>query len=93
MIPTNEEFNEKQAEAFYGGAPREAVQEFPKPGELSEEELMGVMAGPNREAIVEKQFQNEENFRKTAVEREKAAMFAELEKSQAKSSNSSSHTM
>lgn len=71
---------EKEFEQFLGGAPKEAVQEFAKPGELSEDELMNVLAGgPNREVVVASQMQNEALFRQSAVEGEKAAMFQELD--------------
>ena len=80
---------EQEFEQYLGGAPREAVEEFKKPGELSEDELMNVLAGnPNREVVVEAQMQNEDLFRKSSVESEKAAMFQELgEQAQAESSN------
>lgn len=71
---------EKEFEQFLGGAPREAVQEFKKPGELSEDDLMDVLAGvSNRSVAVDMQMQNEDLFRRSAVDNEKAAMFQELE--------------
>ena len=80
---------EKEFEQYLGGAPREVVQEFKKPGELSEDDLMNVLAGnPNREVVVEAQMQNEDLFRQSSVESEKAAMFQELgEQAQTESSN------
>lgn len=84
---------EKEFEQFLGGAPKEVVQEFKKPGELSEEELMGVLAGnPNREVAVDTQLQNEGLFRTSAVESEKAAMFRELEVHE-QSEQTNKHTM
>ena len=71
---------EKEFEQFLGGAPREAVQEFKKQGELSEDDLMDVLAGvSNRSVAVDVQMQNEDLFRRSAVDNEKAAMFQELE--------------
>ena len=71
---------EKEFEQFLVGAPREAVQEFKKPGELSEDDLMDVLAGvSNRSVAVDMQMQNEDLFRRSAVDNEKAAMFQELE--------------
>lgn len=79
---------EKEFEQYLGGAPKEAVEEFAKPGELSEEDLMGVLAGgANRSVMVEAQLQNESVFRQSAVEKEKAAMFQELEQSQQETTN------
>lgn len=70
---------EKEFEQFLGGAPKEVVQEFKKPGELSEEELMGVLGGNiNREVAVEAQMQNADLFRPSSVEMEKEAMLQEL---------------
>lgn len=70
---------EKEFEQFLGGAPKEVVQEFKKPGELSEEELMGVLGGNiNREVAVESQMQNADLFRPSSVEMEKEAMLQEL---------------
>jgi hypothetical protein len=50
---------------------------------------MNVLAGnPNREVVVEAQMQNEDLFRQSSVESEKAAMFQELgDQSQTESSN------
>ena len=71
---------EREFDQYLGGAPREAVQEFKKPGELSEDDLMDVLAGvSNRSVAVDMQLQNEDLFRRTAVDNEKAAMFQELD--------------
>ena len=70
---------ERELDQILGGAPREVVEEFPKPGELSEDDLMNVLAGgPNREVMVNAQLQHEELFRPTAVENEMNAMLQEL---------------
>lgn len=84
--------NQEELESILGGAPRAAVQEFQKPGELSEEELIGVLAGGERQVMVEKQLENEGLFRPAAVEAEKDAMFQELEQQRTETS-SNTHSM
>lgn len=85
---------EREFDQYLGGAPREAVQEFKKPGELSEEELMNVLAGvSNRSVAVDMQMQSEDIFRRTAVENEKAAMFQELEQQSQQQETSNQHKM
>ena len=69
---------ENEFDNVLAGVPKEAVREFLKPGELSEAELTGVMAGPERAAIVEEELKNEGVFRASSVEQEKAMMFDEL---------------
>ena len=69
----------KEFDDIYGGQHPDAVQEFPIPGQLTEEELMGVISFPERDVAVDYQFQQEENFRPKSVEKEKEAMFTELE--------------
>jgi hypothetical protein len=85
---------EREFDQYLGGAPREAVQEFKKPGELSEDDLMDVLAGvSNRSVAVDMQLQNEDLFRRTAVDNEKAAMFQELDQQSQKQEISNQHRM
>lgn len=77
---------EKEFERYLGGAPREAVEEFPKPqyekqsDELSEEELMGAMGGLDYGVAVEHALKTEGVFSKEnlAKEKETAQMLGEL---------------
>ena len=85
---------EREFDQYLGGAPREAVQEFKKLGELSEDDLMDVLAGvSNRSVAVDMQLQNEDLFRRTAVDNEKAAMFQELDQQSQKQEISNQHRM
>lgn len=85
---------EKEFEQFLGGAPKEIVKEFKKPGELSEDDLMTVLAGvPDRSVSVDMQLQNEEVFRRSAVDNEKAAMFQELEQKTQSQESTNQHRM
>lgn len=74
---------EKEFEKYLGGAPKDVVEEFPKVGELSEEDLNFGMAGyKNTATAADYQFnhlQREEVFRESSVTAEKERMFAELE--------------
>lgn len=85
--------NQEELESILGGAPRAAVQEFQKPGELTEEELMGVLAGGERQVMVEKQLENAGVFRQTSVDAEKQAMFQELEQQRQPEESSNTHSM
>ncbi len=67
---------EREFDNIYGGAHPDAVQKFPKPGELTEDDLENVIMHPNREASVEYQLQHPELYRESAVEKE--MMFKEL---------------
>lgn len=68
--------NEKDLSGIYGGQHPDAVQEFLKPGELTEDDLENVIMHPNRQASVEKQMEHKELFSEAAIETE--MMFQEL---------------
>ena len=86
---------EKDFEQYLGGAPKEAIKEFPKVGELSADDLDFPMAGyPSTTAASTHQFnqlQKETIFRESSVNDEKARMFEELESS--KQETQKPHTM
>lgn len=85
---------EKEFEQFLGGAPKEMVKEFAKPGELSEDELMDVLAGvPDRNVSADMQLQNEDVFRRSVVDNEKAAMFQELDQQSQVVEEANKHTL
>lgn len=86
------EFNEEEASKYLGGAPETVVTKFQKPGELSEYDLDGVMAGPNRVAIVEKELSSNNLYRDSSIQREKDAMFAELDAKEHPSNTNSNLT-
>lgn len=68
--------DEREFDNIYGGQHPDAVQEFLKPGELTAEDLDNVMMHPNRQASVEKQFENSDLYSEKAIESE--MMFQEL---------------
>lgn len=77
---------EKEFEQYLGGAPREAVQQFPKPqdekqsDELSEQELIGAIGGLNYGVAVAHSLKTEGVFSEETLAREKetAQMLGEL---------------
>lgn len=87
---------EKEFEQYLGGAPKEAVKEFPKVGELSESDLDFPAAGyTSTTAASDHQFnqlQREGVFREQSVADEKARMFAELEQAE-QQETTNTHTM
>ena len=66
------ELKEQELEQVLGGANPAVIDEnnnvFRSNGELSEEQLEGVYAGPNREAMINKAVENKEVFRERSVE-------------------------
>lgn len=77
--------NERELEKYLGGAPKEAVVEFPKveemeTGELSEDDLMNVLAGLDYGVAVEEQLDRHNIFSEEVLTREKetAMMLGEL---------------
>lgn len=87
---------EKDFEQYLGGAPKAAVKEFPKVGELSEDDLDFPMAGYTSTTVAsDYQFndlQKESVFREQSVADEKTRMFAELDQT-AQQETSNTHTM
>ena len=87
---------EKDFEQYLGGAPKAVVKEFPKVGELSEDDLDFPAAGYTSTTVAsDYQFndlQKESVFREQSVADEKARMFAELDQA-AQQETSNTHTM
>lgn len=72
------ELKEKELEEILGGAPKETVNDFLKPGELDENNLDNVIAGlKTRDLAVEKNIENKELFRESSVNAELNSMLNE----------------
>lgn len=62
------EIKQNEADLILGGAPKESVQQFPKPGELSVSELDLILGAVPNEVAVEAALTNQEFYRASQIE-------------------------